>query len=85
MLLLDGEECLADIRDEPKFSDIPIIIYSTALDLQKAELLREKVANLYLRKPPSFGQLKTALTQCIRFVDKKGKDAKGMVDFNIQY
>ncbi len=85
MPLMNGEECLNDIRDEPKFSEIPIVIYSTALDIETAELLRRKVANLYLCKPSSFGQLKTALTQCIRFAEGTGKDAEDMVDFIVQY
>lgn len=85
MPLKDGEECLVEIRSRPKFSEVPVVIYSTALDIPKAEKLREEGANLYLRKPSSFDQLKIALTQCIRFVDETANDSRGMADFIIQF
>jgi len=85
MPMMNGEECLADIRNETKLSKIPVVIYSTMLDMQKAEILHQKGANLYLRKPSSFEALKDALTQCIRYIDEGGNTARGMADFIIQY
>lgn len=35
MPLMDGEECLADIRDEASLADVPVIIYSTSFDEKK--------------------------------------------------
>lgn len=84
MPLRNGEECLVDIRAEPKLSDIPVVIYSTLLDLQKAEQLRQKGANMYLRKPSSFDELENTLAQCMRFIDDTGGKPENMMDFIIQ-
>uniref|UniRef100_UPI0040480E6E response regulator n=1 Tax=Mariniflexile sp. TaxID=1979402 RepID=UPI0040480E6E len=43
MPLMNGEECLNDIRNEPKLSHIQIIIYSTYVDEAMAERLHKKV------------------------------------------
>jgi len=42
MPLMNGEECLADIRNESKSAQVPVIIYSTSLDRAKVEYLYEK-------------------------------------------
>ncbi len=65
MPLMNGEECLDDIRSEPALSKIPIIIYSTSLDHKMAEVLQDKGANLYLQKPKSYSQLKESLSRSI--------------------
>ncbi|MGM8361239.1 response regulator [Flavobacterium sp. ARAG 55.4] len=61
MPLMNGEECVEDIRNEPKFSQIPIVIYSTYIDRAVAERLREKGANWYLIKPNTFRELRNLL------------------------
>ena len=58
MPLMNGEECLHDIKNEPELSQIPIIIYSTYVDKTGANSLQQKGANLYLEKPETFNKLK---------------------------
>ncbi|MBU3025229.1 response regulator [Zobellia galactanivorans] len=65
MPLMNGEECLNDIREESKFSEIPVIIYSTFIDEDKIKKLRKNGASIILKKPNSFLQLKTAIESCI--------------------
>ncbi|HZJ20799.1 MAG TPA: response regulator [Pricia sp.] len=85
MPLMNGEECLADIRNESIFAQVPIIIYSTSLDRAKVEYLYEKGANRYLQKPSSFAHLKSALEKCLGYLDNNtGKDG-GILDFVIKY
>ncbi len=65
MPLMNGEECLADIRNEPRMVAIPVIIYSTYFDSSKVSLLKNKGADRYLQKPKSFSVLKSLLERCI--------------------
>ncbi|QLG46567.1 response regulator [Costertonia aggregata] len=68
MPLMDGFECLADIRDIKKFSKIPVIIYSTSFHKKEVERLQEMGATKYLKKPSSFNQLKTLLNKSLQDV-----------------
>ncbi|MDL5512783.1 response regulator [Arenibacter sp. M-2] len=66
MPLMDGFECLADIRNIPEYSKIKVIIYSTSYNQNEVDQLKEAGANQYLKKPNSFNQLKTLLYKSIR-------------------
>src|SRR4051812_32115664 len=46
----NGSECLAEIKDSPKIKQLPVIIYSTSLHEDVADLLYEKGAHYYIRK-----------------------------------
>ncbi|MDF4203825.1 response regulator [Maribacter sp. SA7] len=69
MPMMDGFECLADIRDLEKYADTPVIIYSTSYHPKEITRLDEMGASLYLQKPSSYNQLKTLLHKCLRYVD----------------
>lgn len=82
MPLMNGYECLSDIRNEPILSKLPVVIYSTTIDPVKVDLLRKKGANLYLQKPISFEQLKSSLKKCITFI-QDGKSVSDSTEFVI--
>jgi len=65
MPLMDGFECLHDIRNESNFQNIPVIIYSTSFYAAEVARLQEMGATRYLKKPSSYNQLKTLLYNCI--------------------
>lgn len=69
MPMMDGFECLADIRDLEKYANTPVIIYSTSYHPKEITRLNEMGASLYLQKPSSYNQLKTLLHKCLRYVD----------------
>jgi DNA-binding response OmpR family regulator len=69
MPMMDGFECLADIRDLEKYANTPVIIYSTSYHPKEIIRLNEMGASLYLQKPSSYNQLKTLLHKCLRYVD----------------
>lgn len=69
MPLMNGEECLNDIRNLSFVENVPIIIYSTSMDFSKAKHLREKGANLYLKKPNTYNDLKLAILKCLNQAD----------------
>lgn len=84
MPLMNGEECLRDIRNEDRLKDIPIIIYSTSLDMEKASMLQERGANYYIQKPSYFNQLKLVLQRSIDSVIHQDKQAKEDQEFVIK-
>ena len=66
MPLMDGFECLKDIRSIPELSEIQIIIYSTSFNQNEVDQLKEAGANLYIKKPNSYNQLKTVLYKSLK-------------------
>ncbi|WP_321828295.1 response regulator [Maribacter dokdonensis] len=74
MPMMDGFECLADIRDLDKYLNTPVIIYSTSYHPKEIDRLKEMGASLYLQKPSSYNQLKTLLHKCLRFVNNAEGD-----------
>ncbi|MDO6810957.1 response regulator [Zobellia galactanivorans] len=85
MPLMNGEECLNDIREESKFEEIPVIIYSTFVDEGKLKELQGNGANLFLKKPNSFEQLKTAIKTCLNYLDSKISLQKSPKKFLLKY
>lgn len=70
MPLMNGEECLHDIKNEAELSQIPIIIYSTYADEVSANNLQKQGANLYLVKPDTFNNLKILLRKSLDYIQK---------------
>lgn len=70
MPLMTGEECLQDIRNEPKLDKLPVIIYSGYYDINKINLLQKKGADRFLQKPTSFNSLQTLIERSIMSVIK---------------
>lgn len=46
----NGSECLTEIKNKPKLKDLPVIIYSTSLHEDIADILYKKGAHYYIRK-----------------------------------
>jgi CheY-like chemotaxis protein len=65
MPLMNGIECLDDIKNEPSLTTIPIVIYSSFIDNEKIALLHDKGANRFLQKPNTFPRLQLMLEQVI--------------------
>jgi CheY-like chemotaxis protein len=70
MPIMDGFECLMDIRNFAKFSDIQIVVYSSIYRDREVKQLKEDGANQYLQKPPSYNKLKTLLYQSLQTIQK---------------
>jgi len=71
MPMMDGFECLSDIRDVDSFQNIPVIIYSTSFLAEDIIRLREMGATLYLQKPSSYDDLKRVLHGCLENLGTK--------------
>ncbi|MGZ4057356.1 MAG: response regulator [Bacteroidia bacterium] len=46
----NGSECLTEIKDNPRLKDLPVIIYSTSVHEDIADILYKKGAHYYIRK-----------------------------------
>lgn len=60
-----GVECLKEIRTIPKYKDLSIAIYSTSNSEKDMEDTFINGANIYIRKPSDFTQLKKVLSEVL--------------------
>jgi CheY-like chemotaxis protein len=61
MPVMDGKECLMELKKHNRFSKIPVIIYSTAADPEEINVYYRLGATSFIRKPHSFELLHTEL------------------------
>lgn len=61
----NGIECLNEIKANDKMSDIAIAIYSTSASEEDIEETFVMGANIYIKKPSSFKQLKKVLSEVV--------------------
>lgn len=57
MPILNGIQCLTEIRSNPKLKDISIAMYSTSSSEKDIEESFNKGANIYINKPSCFNKL----------------------------
>jgi len=60
-----GMECLAEIKSDVRFNNIAIAIYSTSASDEDIEETFVNGANVYIKKPSDFEELKKILTKVI--------------------
>ena len=65
MPLKNGFECLEEIKMDKKLSPLPVVIYSTSLNMEVMNLLYEKGAQYYIRKPGDFLKLKKVIREVL--------------------
>lgn len=65
MPILNGIDCLKEIKSNDKFKDIAIAIYSTSSSEQDVENTFVLGANIYIKKPSNFNELKKILSDVV--------------------
>lgn len=65
MPIKGGMQCLKEIRSNSKLKDLSIAIYSTSASEEDIEETFVKGANIYIKKPNDFGELKRVLSEVI--------------------
>jgi CheY-like chemotaxis protein len=65
MPIMNGVECLKEIRKNPRCIDIVIAIYSTSSSEQDIENTFVLGANIYIKKPNDFPTLKKVLSEVV--------------------
>lgn len=57
----NGSECLKEIKESEELKNLPVIIFSTSLDNNIVDLMYNKGATYYIRKPAEFSKLKKVI------------------------
>jgi CheY-like chemotaxis protein len=60
-----GFECLSEIKIIDKLMHLPVIIYSTSMNMEVVDLLYQKGAHYYICKPGEFEKLKKAIFEVV--------------------
>jgi len=63
----NGFECIAEIRNTPKYKNIPIIIFSTSSNADIVDKMYAYGANYYICKPQSYPLLKKTIEFVLSF------------------
>ncbi|CAH0336403.1 Response regulator rcp1 [Flavobacterium sp. CECT 9288] len=61
----NGQECLLEIKKDEKFNDIAVAIYSTSSSEEDIEKTFVNGANIYIKKPNDFEELKKILSEVV--------------------
>lgn len=65
MPCMNGIDCLTHIRSRAKLDKVPVIIYSTSADKKHIDATYELGANLYIRKPSRYTEIKDRLNKTL--------------------
>lgn len=65
MPVMDGKDCLVELKKDNRYKEIPVVIYSTTKDLNEITSLYELGAVDFLAKPNSFEELYRSLDRMI--------------------
>jgi len=60
-----GFECISEINLFDKLKSLPVIIFSTSLNTEVVDLLYQKGAHYYIRKPGEYNKLKKMIFEAI--------------------
>lgn len=71
LLRINGRQFLIELKKNPQYKNIPVIIYSTLKDPQQIEEFYTLGASYYLIKPAGFEALKKSINQAICGVQNK--------------
>ena len=66
----NGYECLAEIKSNVSLNNIPVIIFSTSYDEEKANRLYDNGAHYYICKPTNFKDLQDAVQRALQLLQK---------------
>jgi CheY-like chemotaxis protein len=83
MPLKSGQECLREIRQDRRYDQLPIIIYSSFSDPDNIEQCFREAANLYSIKPDSLRGLVDVIKRVLSVDWKKMGYFPGRADFVI--
>ena len=65
-----GLECLSEIKATEKLMNLPVTILSTSLDINVVNLVYEKGANYYIRKPGEFDKFKEVIFEAVTLISR---------------
>lgn len=66
MPVMDGFQCLKEIRKNPNLKELVVAIYSTSSSEKDIEETFINGANIYINKPNKFAELKKTIAQVVK-------------------
>lgn len=66
-----GFECLSEIKIINKLMNVPVIMYSTSLNVEVVDLLYQKGALYYICKPGEYDKLKKVVLEAVTLISQK--------------
>lgn len=79
-----GYECLLEIKMNSHLKHLPVIIFSTSLNSEVVDLLYEKGAHYYIRKPGEFSMLKKVIYKALTMIGKENAKRPAKEKFMLQ-
>ena len=67
----NGFECLAEIKNSDRLKDVPVIMLSTSNSRDAMSSLFKTGADIYIRKPGNFDQLKELIHHALPMATEK--------------
>jgi CheY-like chemotaxis protein len=80
----NGWECLTEIKQNPPFDKLRVIIHSTAYDPLIVENLYANGAYYYIRKPSEFSKLKNVIRKGLYLVANSNQDRPSLNNFILE-
>ncbi|TDW48749.1 response regulator receiver domain-containing protein [Flavobacterium sp. 270] len=80
----NGHECLREIRAIDALKDLPVAIFSTSLDTEIVDLMYEKGATYYIRKPGDYSKLKKVIENTLITAYENNFKKPARADFILQ-
>jgi len=79
----NGFAALGQIKRNDKFDKLPVIIFSTASDINSVKQVYKDAAHYYIIKPDDFSQLKKVIYEALTLIMQKDKSYPLENDFMI--
>lgn len=80
----NGSECLTEIKQIEELKDLPVIIFSTSLDMSIVDQMYEKGAAYYIRKPGDFTKLKKVIGDALKISSENNFEQPSRDQFILQ-
>jgi CheY-like chemotaxis protein len=65
MPVMDGYECLVELKKKPGYKDIPVVIFTTSKNVRDIERAQKLGASLFFTKPTDFEMLCSKLSDIL--------------------
>lgn len=76
MPIMNGFDCLTDIRSFSEFTNIEVVVFSTSYRQREVDQLKMDGANQYIQKPVSFEELKNTLGLSLKIVEARKEEIR---------
>lgn len=79
-----GLECLSEIKSNSRLKNLPVIIFSTSLNMEVVNLLYQKGAHCYIRKPGEYDKLKKIIYEALTITAQNNSQQPARDKFILQ-